>query len=234
MDLPKELLIEVFLRLSVKSLVHLKCVCKEWRTIISDSQFTKTHYNRAPPRKKVLFIAPSVLQFLTVDVNTSLDSDSTSAVLQVDLLRFHPRFSIKIMGSCRGFLLLEIYGNLYVWNPSTNYSIKFDSSPPILSTEVGHEFSLMFNGLGYDPCSNDFLVMLIFVNKFDSLNRMQIFSITSNLWKDTKSTYLLSHTHCSISVQNESMGLLFKDAIHWVVFSYDMNCDVLHAYDVVA
>lgn len=41
--LPEELVREILLRLPVKSLVQFKCVCKLWKTLISNSQFAKSH-----------------------------------------------------------------------------------------------------------------------------------------------------------------------------------------------
>ncbi|KAL4382186.1 hypothetical protein AHAS_Ahas04G0208300 [Arachis hypogaea] len=47
MTLPPELLEIIFLRLPVRSLIRLKCVCKQWRSLISDPYFAKLHYDVA-------------------------------------------------------------------------------------------------------------------------------------------------------------------------------------------
>ncbi|MCI40987.1 F-box/kelch-repeat protein, partial [Trifolium medium] len=39
--LPEELIIQILLRLPVRSLIEFKCVCKSWKTLISDPKFAK-------------------------------------------------------------------------------------------------------------------------------------------------------------------------------------------------
>ena len=45
--LPDELITEVLSFLPVRSLMRLKCVCKSWKTLISDSTFVKLHLKRS-------------------------------------------------------------------------------------------------------------------------------------------------------------------------------------------
>jgi hypothetical protein len=42
--LPHELIIQILLRLPVKSLLRFKCVCKLWLTLISDAHFANSHF----------------------------------------------------------------------------------------------------------------------------------------------------------------------------------------------
>ncbi|KAF7831493.1 F-box protein interaction domain protein [Senna tora] len=47
-DLPSPITTNILLRLPIKSVLICKCVCKSWHTIISDPDFTKLHFKRAP------------------------------------------------------------------------------------------------------------------------------------------------------------------------------------------
>ena len=44
-DLPEDVLMDVFARLPVKSLLQFKCVCKSWYAIIRDPIFITKHLN---------------------------------------------------------------------------------------------------------------------------------------------------------------------------------------------
>jgi len=47
-NLPSHLTAHIFLQLSIKSLLICKCVCKIWKTMISEPHFVKSHFERAP------------------------------------------------------------------------------------------------------------------------------------------------------------------------------------------
>ncbi|KAE9599031.1 putative F-box domain-containing protein [Lupinus albus] len=41
--IPFEVITEILSRVPVKSLIQFKCVCKSWKTLISDSEFARKH-----------------------------------------------------------------------------------------------------------------------------------------------------------------------------------------------
>src|ERR1044072_3199964 len=43
--LPEELIVEILLRVPARSLLRFRCVCKSWKTLISNPQFVKDHTN---------------------------------------------------------------------------------------------------------------------------------------------------------------------------------------------
>ncbi|KAJ9551768.1 hypothetical protein OSB04_015813 [Centaurea solstitialis] len=66
-DLPEELMIDILSRLTVKTVIHCKLVCKKWRDLILDSSFVNLHLSKSPtvpiPGHHVI---PLLLLFLTV------------------------------------------------------------------------------------------------------------------------------------------------------------------------
>lgn len=46
-DLPRTIFVDILLKLSTKSIIFCKCVCKTWHIIISDPQFAKLHLAQA-------------------------------------------------------------------------------------------------------------------------------------------------------------------------------------------
>ncbi|PWA46031.1 F-box associated domain, type 1 [Artemisia annua] len=48
-DLPKDVMFNVLSRLQVKTIASCRCVCKEWRKLVSHSSFVKHHLSISPP-----------------------------------------------------------------------------------------------------------------------------------------------------------------------------------------
>ncbi|RDX92869.1 F-box/kelch-repeat protein, partial [Mucuna pruriens] len=126
-SLAEELINEILLRLPVKSLLRFKSVCKSWLSLISDPRFAISHYELGvASTEKLMYLAPRARQYLSIDFNESLHSNSAFAALH---LCFRPpkSFLYEILGSCRGFLLLICRQSLYLWNPCTG---SYDTSQP--------------------------------------------------------------------------------------------------------
>jgi F-box interacting protein len=47
-NIPSHIVAQILLQLPIKSLVICKCVCKMWKTLISEPHFTKLHFERSP------------------------------------------------------------------------------------------------------------------------------------------------------------------------------------------
>ncbi|KAG4929260.1 hypothetical protein JHK82_046323 [Glycine max] len=115
--LPQEMVNQILLRLPVKSLLQFKTVCKSWLSHISDPHFAISHFDLAAARtERIALLVPFDREFLSIDFDASLASNA----LNLDPLLASKSFSLVILGSCRGFLLLICGHRLYVWNPSTD------------------------------------------------------------------------------------------------------------------
>lgn len=58
--LPQDLVIQILLRLPVKSLVRFKSVCKSWLSFISDSHLWLSHFKlAAAPTERLVFFESS-------------------------------------------------------------------------------------------------------------------------------------------------------------------------------
>ncbi|KAG2694674.1 hypothetical protein I3760_08G155600 [Carya illinoinensis] len=67
-NLPKDLIIEILLRLPVKSLVRFRCVSKQWFSLISDPRFAKVHFKRkSDDNQRLLLSTPLWLSSLEID-----------------------------------------------------------------------------------------------------------------------------------------------------------------------
>jgi F-box interacting protein len=236
--LPHELIIQILLRLPVKSLISFKCVCKSWFSLISDPHFANSHFQitAATPTRRILF---TFTETRSVDSEASFDFDD-SAPLNLDFLC--PLFysKLKIKGSCRGFILFHYYSNIYLWNPSTGVHkniplprFGFDLY------EVEH-----FHGFGYDESTDDYLLVSLSYDQIpysdDMLSHLEIFSLRANAWEEIVGTTHLPHyrevsSSYDTVVESKFNGypiveLNFNGAIHWMAFRYDLRVYVIVAF----
>ncbi|XP_057425072.1 F-box/kelch-repeat protein At3g06240-like [Lotus japonicus] len=226
--LPQDLITEILLRLPVKSLIRFKAVCKFWRSLISDPLFANSHFELATPR----LVFSTRLGIQTMDLDGCLHSNPISEPINVDCL---PTSSpIRILDSCRGFLLFEILlskfldrnASLYLWNPSTHVHKLIPPSP----SHIGyHDF---LDGFGYDSSKDDYLVVQVSCHQRcppSYLAIVQIFSLRANMWKNIKFTDL---PHLNLSCQS-GIGVLFNGAFHWIVYDSDKSRYVIIAFDLM-
>ncbi|XP_057443525.1 F-box/kelch-repeat protein At3g23880-like [Lotus japonicus] len=234
LNLPEELIIQILLRLPVKSIVRFKCVCKSWLSLISDPHFAESNFKLAAttPTHKLLFIANSAPGTRSVDLDhdaLSLNS-SASTTVKLNFLQLPPSSysSLGIVGSCRGFLLLHCNANIFLWNPSTGVHNQIPCSP------IASNVHAYLYGFGYDPSQDDYLVVLASYerNTADLLKHLEFFSLRANVWKEIKDTHYMNAgfywNGCDPRV-----GSLLNNAIHWVAFHHDTVVNHIIAFDLI-
>ncbi|GMN53740.1 hypothetical protein TIFTF001_022875 [Ficus carica] len=120
--LPEEIIKEILLRLDIKSLRRIECVCKSWQTLIRQPSFINNHLKRQPP--SVLLIGnlsakPSYDSLINdFDFLASCRSDSLDHGVQ--RYDFPPWLIVE--SSDNGVLLLsDVRKTFYdcLWNPAT-------------------------------------------------------------------------------------------------------------------
>ncbi|XP_057427267.1 F-box/kelch-repeat protein At3g06240-like [Lotus japonicus] len=234
--LPQDLITRILLRLPVKSLLRFKCVCKFWRSLISEPDFARSHFELATPR----LVFNAGLGVRTMDFEGSLHSNPISEPIKVDFLptpshtpilgpndflSARPRF--QIVGSCRGFLLLNSNESLYLWNPSTRVHKPIPSSP-FYTNVHGYLY-----GFGYDSSKDDYLVVQVPIAPSSSsprcLERVQFFSMRTNMWKYIEGINSRPWDHS----RSARPGLLFNGAVHWLAYDHDKSREVIIAFDLM-
>ncbi|XP_057443526.1 F-box/kelch-repeat protein At3g06240-like [Lotus japonicus] len=238
LNLPEELIIQILLRLPVKSLVRFKCVCKSWLSLISDPHFAESNFKLAAttPTHRLLFIANSAPETQSIDLDhdaMSLNS-SASTTIKLNFLQLPPSsyFSLSIVGSCRGFLLLNCNTNLFLWNPSTGVHNQ------ILCSPIASNVNAFLYGFGYDPSQDDYLVALASYerNTTDFLTHLEFFSLRANTWKEIEDThlpYMNAGFYWNGGGGDPKVGSLLNNSIHWVAFHHDTLVDLIVAFDLI-
>jgi F-box interacting protein len=144
------------------------------------------------------------------------------------------------VGSCRGFILLNYRVNLYLWNPIT---APFRKIPPHLSiSKFINWFYKFFNGFGYDPSTDHYLIIVSSCDKSnydessdvessdnesnsDIETFVELFSFNDNKWKQLEGPTLPYKT--SDLYYDHKVGLLFNGAFHWIAYRCDRLVDLI-------
>ncbi|XP_061344246.1 F-box protein CPR1-like [Gastrolobium bilobum] len=205
--LPEELIAEILLRLPVKSLVRFKCVCKSWFSLISDPQFAKSHFDLAAAPTHRLLVDKSFRA--SIDIEAFFDDDSALVHLATPI-PFYRNSSLRMLGSCRGFILLKFGRNsnfdLILWNPSTGSHKTIPFSRP-------YSWSSSYCGLGYDVATDDYLVITILPH------RIEFFSLKTNSWNKIEGNYPFSKDGDDwgwYAYKVGKVGLFLNGALHWL------------------
>lgn len=213
-----ELITEVLSFLPVKSLMQLRCVCKSWKTLISDSTFVKLHLQRSARNKHLaLFsykyqtprhfsITPSPLCRLLENTSVTLDDDSGFHLNKGGLL--------YVVGSCNGLLCLVgcLYNDnyeelgilLYLWNPATRKLSKEIKFP---SEEFQHNWKFAF---GYDNSNNTYKIVAFHL--LSTNDEVRVFTFGDNVWRNIQNfPDVLSYHHWDIN-----HGVHVSGSLNWL------------------
>ncbi|KAI8567241.1 hypothetical protein RHMOL_Rhmol02G0105700 [Rhododendron molle] len=219
-NLPPEILADILSRLSVKSLCQFKCVSPSWNSLISSPYFAKTHLQRNPSPKIVLFCDSEDLY--SVDFATA---NPAAKKLDFPSVQYSHKW-VKVMGSCNGLLLVCDQGQSeFLLNPSTRECKKLPTCP--LSTP--HLFSVPYvylHGFGYDSSRDDYKVVMLPYKciKSDSKSYCDgdtnntyvfVYSLKTDAWRRIQGFHYHPLVYFS-EVHRLPSGVYFNERLHWL------------------
>lgn len=204
MDLPIELIVNIFLHLDAKPLMLLKSVCKSWYSLISSPQFAGLHLDhtlaQSNPKLRFVFSAPhlSSAEFDTFDRVTELDNP------------FRSQGFAHVVGACHGLLCLcnyDLHLTILLYNPTTQTYKKLPFLPK--PSSLSHRYSF---GFGYVGESRDYkFVRILQTNEgmgpFKS--QVMVYSLKSDSWVRGPDV------PCPFVSFRED-GVLVNSTLHWV------------------
>lgn len=225
---PDDVIIQIFARLPVKSLFRIKCVCKLWRRLASDSYF------------RLLYNEISVKNPMVLVEFTETTFKSRSSLICVDNLRGVSEFSldfiedrVKVRASCNGLLCCSSIpekGVYYVCNPMTReYKLLPRSRErPITRFYPDGEATLV--GLGCNLLTQKYHVVLAgyhrsFGHRPERTFICLVYDSESNKWNKFVSLQDVHFTH-----MNRNQVVFVNEGLHWLtencscVFVFDLKC----------
>lgn len=238
--LPHELIVQIMLRLPVKSLIRFKCVCKSWLTLISDHNFAKSHFELSTPThtNRIVFMSTLALETRSIDFEASLNDDSASTSLNLNFMTPESYSNLEIKSSCRGFIVLTCSSSIYLWNPSTGHHKQIPFPPSNLDAK----YSCCLYGFGYDHSTDDYLVVSVsYDTTIDPIDdnissHLEFFSLRANTWNEIECLGFAKYNHFPYYMNasdDPKVGTLFNGTIHWFSFRHDLSMDVIVGFDLV-
>ncbi|AET02111.1 F-box protein interaction domain protein [Medicago truncatula] len=206
--LPSELIIQILLRLPVKSLLCFKCICKSWLSLISDPHFANSHVDVSAAKIVSISRTRPLAEIRFIDFETSINHDSVS-----------------------GFILLNCLTNLYVWNPSSRFHKEIKLSPFACKFLAYNPRHLL--GFGYDGLRDDYLVVLLSYDPtlVKTSSYLEFFSLRDNKWNEIEGPHI---TYLNATANRKAGGSFFNGAIHWLASPYHkIPLEVIVVFDLM-
>jgi hypothetical protein len=176
--LPFDLIVEILYKLPVKSLMQFQCVCKSWKSLISDPKFAKKHLRISKKHHHLISIFTDSTRAKFIYMSYPLSSiftEVTAMQLEYPLTIPH-RFDL-IVGSCHGILCIAInLVSVILWNPSIR---KFTQLPSLENSRV-YDFSF-----GYDHSSDTYKVVACLCNVYVGVWKplVKVHTLGTNSWR---------------------------------------------------
>lgn len=217
---PDDLIVEILVRIPVRSLLKFKCVCKSWETLISDPQFAKhqirtSTVNPNMTHKRLVTSVISKRQKITSWPLKSLFEKPPTSAKPFNSRNDH---SFRILGSINGLICLyAIYlGYVQLWNPLTKFRSK--RSPTVLG-------SFIYHGFGYDHVNDKYKVLAVMDHFKEVVTKVYTFGEKENRWRIIQEfPYTLFWS--SGKFVNNTLNWLAKGVVtsnKWVILSFDLE-----------
>ncbi|GLT40791.1 hypothetical protein SLA2020_148990 [Shorea laevis] len=236
-SVPEDLIVDIFAKLPVKSLIRFMCLSKSCYQAISDPQFFRLHLHHSNQSNKqfVLQISggPLTLQSLSFCHHQLLREPVT--LDQPILLLSDWRW--EMVGSCNGVLCFttspQSIHYLGILNPSIKKlklvlfpNLEYSFYPSIgLYRSLDETYISTEIGFGFDSRTSEFKIVIIF-REFDSerWRQVQVYSLRKNSWK------VLSNVPNSLYYMYEPQ-VVVNGAFYWFVNSVISDCLSILMFD---
>ncbi|XP_028753103.1 uncharacterized protein LOC114712723 [Neltuma alba] len=215
--LPEEIIRNILKRLPVKSLMRFQCVCKQWKNFIKAPSFIADHLCHSTHHN------PSLL-FQRSGSDKGLPFDlcllhCEKQLHEVQNIPFGSSVHAEIVGSSNGLLCVRCSNDgvhsLFLWNPATRRIRQ------VHSTVYDFE-GRIYVGYGFSPIVSDYKILRAYVPEDeDEVNRVEVYSLSTQRWKEIKFENLKG-------VNLNSDTVTANGAMFW----YDMEEDLVVSFDI--
>ncbi|PIA39456.1 hypothetical protein AQUCO_02600124v1 [Aquilegia coerulea] len=219
-SLPQEILIEIFLRLPVKSLLRCKCLSKLWFRLIKSHYFVNLHMEHVNQNKPSILFT-SILDSADIYIRLrSLDYEACNILKRktfelndekgvIKTKKFFLPRKFVIAGSCNGLVCLWdykdeiVYAICYPRTINVPYdTTKFDGLPDY--GVIWHDL-----GFGHDPITNTYKVVRVDIPDPDITHcKVYVYALGKKEWKRISTPFRLSYSYKKPPFVN--------GALHWI------------------
>nr|XP_016480131.1 PREDICTED: F-box/kelch-repeat protein At3g06240-like isoform X1 [Nicotiana tabacum] len=247
--LPGDAMVEILLRLPVKSLLRFRAVSKSWYGFLSSPDFIQMHlrHGQQPLHEKLLRVSdrgprdtPTISFFSvdrTVTVNADDDIDDGVDVYKnnndlypssvVDLpFPSSPDDEVRIVGSCNGLLCVHFNrtSNIILWNPATSKYRFLESPDNSVSFYCDPFFPYIM--LGFVPETDDFKVVKVpsSSRKHNIDAKVWVYTLSSDSWEEMGAVNLLPKGGSAVNLNG---------CLYWMSYNNsDNGRDIVTSFDL--
>uniref|UniRef100_M1D3F7 F-Box protein n=1 Tax=Solanum tuberosum TaxID=4113 RepID=M1D3F7_SOLTU len=215
--LPEELVIEILLKLPIKSLLKFKCISKSWLALISSSEFVKTHLrlnanNKEYTHHKVMMRCISNYGFKSCSLTSLFNESCVTEAKDLDYPTKsygweRDRYDVSILGSINGLIcLVNDDKELFLWNPSIRKHKKLPDPRTSLPPQGGPRRAY---GFGYDEVHDDYKVVIFNEIETNMIREFEVkmYSLKSDSWRCVDD--------CPRMAQFNVSGKFVNGKLHW-------------------
>ncbi|XP_071739499.1 F-box/kelch-repeat protein At3g06240-like [Rutidosis leptorrhynchoides] len=212
-QLPHDLVFKILERLSFKSMLKAKSVCKQWRDVVSDPSFIEAHLSKSYSLGRIRYIHGAPMM-----KSVGLDDQETRYEHTIPTTEFS-RY-VEILGSCNGLILLGDGDRSYfLWNPSTRLLRSF-TGRFLFRGEFRHF------ALGYDSTTRAYkVVRIVRVHSHKVYDRFKapsyeksVYDVTSAHVYSCKTNSWKKIEHFPYVIFEDAQGVTMNGYPHWIVF----------------
>ncbi|KAL5983421.1 hypothetical protein ACLOJK_017506 [Asimina triloba] len=213
---PDDVILQILVRLPVKSLFRFKTVCKLWCRLPSEKFFIH-FYNEISLKDSMVLV--EMRKSSSADCNfVCVDRSSCASEFSLGFLNDR----VKIRASCNGLLCCSSIPNrgvYYVCNPMTRECKMLPRSRERPFSRYHPDDEAMLVGLAADPSAKKFNVVLAgFYRSFgrrplDCLVCL-VFDSEANAWRRFVSSCLEDFTH-----MNRNQAVFASGSVHWLTYT---------------
>ncbi|KAM7503207.1 hypothetical protein LguiB_002111 [Lonicera macranthoides] len=221
--LPEEVLVDIFSRLPVKTLIQVRCVCKQWFSLISNPNFATAHIDKTKNSDKLILRHFTEKERDGKEHYLLLENDQTLHVHDDVKLEFpfktRSRHNFRVVGSCNGLLCLSddlgVYAfGIILWNPSIR---RFVTLPTPRVTKRTHGSYSLVLGFGFDCKSNDYKVVRIaYVKGRNGCElippEVEVYSLSSGSWR----SFVAGAPPYGIYYGYTGSNAFLNGTLHWI------------------
>ncbi|KAI3468545.1 hypothetical protein Pfo_025208 [Paulownia fortunei] len=195
MELPTDLVLEIFRRLPCKDVLSSKCVCRAWYKLLSDPDFTTTYARNSPFTTLILthgYMDKSVflLEFAADGelIRTPIFKPEVPDFVETDL-----DSKLSIIGSCNGLLFLllrrcycdRLAEKVYVCNPLLGGCVALAEDKVVKQPWDCVEYKL-----GYVPFTNNFKLLRFVYQDNKIVEQAKIFTVgMDDKWRSVEDPF---------------------------------------------
>ncbi|XP_059649948.1 F-box/kelch-repeat protein At3g23880-like [Cornus florida] len=177
--LPEEILIQILVRLPVKSLLRFKSVRKSWHSLIIDPTFIQVHLKTSSKNTSYIIIIRYSDSRPHPKYSIHYDDESFRKYYAPQLPSSIVKQSLVVKGSCNGLVCLVNKSRTWLWNPALG---KLKTLPIPQISYSDSDMCTNYVAFGFLPQVNDYKVVRILCEWFEP-RKAEVYSTSTDSWR---------------------------------------------------